>query len=247
MLRRYDLKDTVLPKVSIDEFEPKTGTVEEVIVVSFYCIDESPANDLAAYLDKSFINILDTDASPNPDENMHFLTFVELERTPNFFGDLESILQEVENLTGRLKWKVKPYLASNEYDFESGAWHSFVVTDKERYVSKEYFINHIKTEVAKNEFNARKFFSNDNSIKIRESQNDIYLDTRTDSIYLKKKFYGTEDELASTIVMPYLFESNYDVTRLKNMLGVDWLVEQYGNGVVISSPNSSKVLYALFS
>jgi hypothetical protein len=35
-LREEDLKDTVLKKISLDEFEPKTGKEEDVAVIGFY-------------------------------------------------------------------------------------------------------------------------------------------------------------------------------------------------------------------
>jgi hypothetical protein len=39
-LRHLELNGMVIPLISIDEFEPKMGTTEEVIVISFFCRDE---------------------------------------------------------------------------------------------------------------------------------------------------------------------------------------------------------------
>ena len=35
-LRQHDLKNTMLKKISLDEFEPKTGDTKDVMVVGFH-------------------------------------------------------------------------------------------------------------------------------------------------------------------------------------------------------------------
>jgi hypothetical protein len=50
-LKYNELQDLVLPKVSIDEFAPKTGNNDEVIVLGFYVKDKEPAKDLSHFLE----------------------------------------------------------------------------------------------------------------------------------------------------------------------------------------------------
>ena len=69
-LKNGDLAGTILPDVSIDEFEPKAGKDLEVIVVAFYLDDEAPAADLNTFIQRGFIDTLDVEVSPSTDEEI---------------------------------------------------------------------------------------------------------------------------------------------------------------------------------
>ena len=45
-IKQGELKDTILSKVSIDEFVPKTGDVEDVITAGFYVSESEVGNDV---------------------------------------------------------------------------------------------------------------------------------------------------------------------------------------------------------
>lgn len=99
-----DLQSLISSNVSVAEFEPKTGDTNDVVVVGFYCKDEAPADDLASFIEKSVIDILDTEVSPNPDDNGFYMVFVEIENEElmdKVFGLLEDVsrLAEIENWT----------------------------------------------------------------------------------------------------------------------------------------------------
>ena len=151
-IRRMDLRGCIQPLISIDEYQPKTGRESEVIVVTFYANDEDPARDLKRFLDKSFVEILDSDVSPNSDEHGKYLVFVEFKRDGSFWDDFFSIVKEVENLTGKLDWQVKPYLSDTAFDIEQDSWESYVITDSSSYMTKAEF------EAAMSE-SIRSFFS----------------------------------------------------------------------------------------
>lgn len=105
-VKRHELKDTVLPYVSVDEFKSKTGTDYEVIVVAFYCIDAEPAKELSSFIEKGFLDILDTEVSPNPDEQGHYIVFVELKRNDSFIPVFKELLIDNENVTDKMDWVV---------------------------------------------------------------------------------------------------------------------------------------------
>jgi hypothetical protein len=48
-----DLQSLVSSDVSVAEFEPKTGTENDVVVIGFFCKDEAPANDIATFIEKA--------------------------------------------------------------------------------------------------------------------------------------------------------------------------------------------------
>ena len=47
-LKYNELQDLVLPKLSIDEFSPKTGDNKDVMVLGFYVKDKEPAKVIYA-------------------------------------------------------------------------------------------------------------------------------------------------------------------------------------------------------
>ncbi|MDC1446465.1 hypothetical protein N8344_00670 [bacterium] len=106
-----DLQSLVSSDVSVAEFEPKTGTDDDVVVIGFFCKDEAPANDIATFIEKSTVDILDTEVSPNPDENGFYLVFVEVENE-NLMQIVFELLDDVARLTEIEEWSVDFYEGS---------------------------------------------------------------------------------------------------------------------------------------
>ena len=79
-LHEDDLKDTVLSKISIDEFEPKTGDAKDVLVMGFYVTEDSVGHDLYKFLSGSIQEVRDLEVSPNPNEDGYYMLFVEMDR-----------------------------------------------------------------------------------------------------------------------------------------------------------------------
>jgi hypothetical protein len=106
-----DLQSLVSSDVSVAEFEPKTGTDDDVVVIGFFCKEEAPANDIATFIEKSTVDILDTEVSPNPDENGFYLVFVEVENE-NLMQTVFELLDDVSRLTEIEEWSVDFYEGS---------------------------------------------------------------------------------------------------------------------------------------
>lgn len=113
---RNSLKGTILDQVTIDEFTPKSGVSEEVAVVAFYAIDDEPAQDLNTYIQRGYIEVIDAEVSPNPDEDGNYLVFVEIQRNQHFLDVFLRLIKDIENLVGQVDWKVKPYSAEQAFD-----------------------------------------------------------------------------------------------------------------------------------
>ena len=138
-LRHKELAGMILPLVSVDEFEPKSGTVEEVIVVAFFANDELPAYDLDDFIDKSVVEFLDSEVSPNPNDEGQYLVFVEFKRQPNFWMKFYNLVEDVENVTGKQDWQVQPYLVPQLFELKDKALHDYVITREEDYVPRAEF------------------------------------------------------------------------------------------------------------
>ena len=62
-LNHQDLKDVLLPNISFDEFEPKTGEKENVAVIGFYVTEQSAGEDLAKFINKSHFELRDVEVT----------------------------------------------------------------------------------------------------------------------------------------------------------------------------------------
>ena len=61
-----DLKDTILKKISIDEYEPKTGEAKDVVVLGFYLNENTPGQDLYNFISNSIYEIRDAEIKKIP-------------------------------------------------------------------------------------------------------------------------------------------------------------------------------------
>ena len=104
-LRPGDLENLVLPEVTIDDFEPKSGSEDEVVVVTFRAKDDEPANDLASFIEKGSHDILDTEVSPSVDEDGNYLVFVEIKRNDSLFDTVKAIVKDVTRLVNIEQWQ----------------------------------------------------------------------------------------------------------------------------------------------
>ncbi len=102
-----DLDELVVPIISIDEYESKIS--DDNIVAAFYVRDKEPGKDLARFLSKSEIDILDAEISPVPNEEGNYLVFVEFLRDETFIEDLLTLVDSTKGLIGFAKWEFKAY------------------------------------------------------------------------------------------------------------------------------------------
>lgn len=103
-----ELKSLVSSKITVADFEPKIGNVNDVTVVAFYVKDESPANDLARFIERGVIEILDTEVSPTADENGMYLVFVEI-KNEDLMRKVFEILEDINGLVDIEEWIIDFY------------------------------------------------------------------------------------------------------------------------------------------
>jgi hypothetical protein len=151
-LKSGDLRGTILPDVSVDEFEPKAGKDIDVIVVAFYLNDEAPAADLNTFIQRGFIDTLDVEVSPSTDEEGRYLVFVEMSRDDTFPNKFQALLKDVGNLAGDTEWSVKTYFSDGKsFAYNDPELYKYVIIEPSDYVPKDKF-NMKKMEEAINEF-----------------------------------------------------------------------------------------------
>jgi hypothetical protein len=104
-MRPRDLEDLVLPMITVDEYESKLD--DDAVVFGFYVGDKDAAGDLNRFLQKSPMQILDTEVSPAPDQHGYYLVFIEMMNDKNLVKNIKSILDEVSPLTGNDSWQMR--------------------------------------------------------------------------------------------------------------------------------------------
>ncbi len=116
-LKSNDLEDLVSCLISIDEFDSKIDN-EKSIVVGFKVDDEDPAKDLSRFIEKSHIELLDTEVSPAPGPDGYYVVFVEFSRDRDFPKQLLDLLDILEDLNGikREDYKFTAYKQKGEHE-----------------------------------------------------------------------------------------------------------------------------------
>lgn len=104
-LRPGDLEDLVLPMITVDEYESKID--DNAIVIGFYVHDKDAAEDLNRYVQKSPIQLLDTEVSPAPDQHGYYIVFVEIMNDQRIVDNIEAILEEISPLTSTEEWQMR--------------------------------------------------------------------------------------------------------------------------------------------
>jgi len=100
-LEQNDLKRLVHPELHIDEYKSKMGKDEDVIVLSFKISGREPAEDLVNFIEKGYEWVLDSDVSAGEMEDGDFLVFVECDRDPGVAENIQSMIDDIMNLTGQ--------------------------------------------------------------------------------------------------------------------------------------------------
>jgi hypothetical protein len=103
-MRAGDLRDLVLPVVSVDEYESKVDA--KAVVFGFYVHDLDAARDLDRFIQRSSLPLIDTDISPAPDQHGYYLVFVEMLNDTGLPKHVEALIREVALVSGTEEWSV---------------------------------------------------------------------------------------------------------------------------------------------
>ncbi len=138
-LKEGDLKNVVLKKLSIDEFEPKTGDAKDVLVLGFQVTESNVGDDLYGFLNGSIVEIRDIEVSPNPNDDGFYMVFVEMDRNDSVVEGIKTLLRDTERLAGKLNWEAKTYLNDNYLPLSEDEIYEYIITDPSKYMSREDF------------------------------------------------------------------------------------------------------------
>lgn len=224
-LREGDLIGTILPTISIDEYESKLD--KDAIVIGFYAIYQDPAKDLNRFIQKSSIDLLDTDVSPSPTPKGYYMVFIEMEKNKNFIKNFMTIISNLESLTGIKEWKFST-LKKNNIELNVVNLKKYVLNEKVKESIKKFFYNSYLSKITINE---------DNQITFNNSQKyDILGYGSIDNI--KKRFKLENIKLDENSILKSL--------TLETMLGEGWNISNYNDNILLSKNNQSILLKEIF-
>ena len=136
-LKHGDLSGVVVEKISVDEFEPKTGEKEEIAVIGFYVTEQAAGEDLARFISKSVHEHRDVEVTPNPNEDNYYMVFVEVDRQEGMVEGLRDLANDIINVSGKLDWQVKALLSDSELSLDDPMLETIIKQSPESYITKE--------------------------------------------------------------------------------------------------------------
>lgn len=216
-LKYNDLVGTILPTLSIDEFEPKAGSEEDVIVVAFYATDRAPAEDLNTFLQRGFVDTLDIDISASTDDDGNYLVFVEMSRNETFPEKFRALLRDVNNVVGKVDWKIRTYLSYGKtYSVDDPELYTSLVLDPSNYVTKsEYKHSDMKETIdyILSDLYAGKLTITESAVRIQHNGSTIAFDVIDAGDY---DMVVGRNFLAESAYM--LNNKTYEMSVLQNLL-----------------------------
>ena len=232
-LRQQDLKNTMLKKISVDEFEPKTGETKDVMVVGFHIHEQQAGKDLYRFLNHSIHEIRDVEVSPNPNPENYFMVFVEMDRNENSVDNIKSLVKEIENISGNLDWNISTLLSEKLIDLQSEELNKFVQLDPESYLSPDDWKAQKAEEAKQQETERLEAEAQDNSNKILEflkgsslleagiNDNKLHMRGSKDIATLEIVDFGPAKDIMSDLGISEsaVKELNYSLRKFNSMLG----------------------------
>lgn len=232
-LKSGDLDDLIQPIISIDEFESKID--KDAVVTAFFVSNEDAADDLAFFIESGNYDILDADVSPGPDDDGHYLVFVEFIRNKDFPKTLKEILDALENLTNVDSWKFTWYKSDKELDFDKKAVMKKVRLEKSKRPKNEREENIF-------EFLQDSFLDNiklnKKSIKfIKGNKEYIY-----ENITIGDQFLLSHLLCLNSSPVKLDDQSLTECRKLRFILGKMWEVDKVNDYLVVSREDNPQIM-----
>lgn len=135
-LEQDDLARLVHPKLHMDEFKSKMGDDADILVVSFKVKEKNPANDLMSFIERGYDWVLDADVSTGELEDGDYLVFVEMERTPAAAKQINSLVNDILNLTAQKlsDWRFQYQKSKLEYPISQENIRKIVPLTADKYI-----------------------------------------------------------------------------------------------------------------
>jgi hypothetical protein len=248
-LLEHDLDYTIMPLISIDEYQSKIDD-RKAIVVGFYITENDPAADLAAFIEKGVVKVLDTDVSPAPTEDGHYLVFVELDRNKDFPAKLLKIIDEIKNITNVYSWQFSPYKSKEDENY------NLTLSELKKRVNLDpdsIEVNDTSSEdnstgnnkIDKNKLNEKlsKFLKNALLQRYSINNNTLILENYNYCKVYNIILFDNAHKIKTPIMVEQIGDKRlFETNRLQNMLGQYYSVYSNGTNLLVTDEINSLLL-----
>jgi len=113
-IETQDLVDRIDPTVHFDEYVPKMGDEDGIVVATFKVFGKAPSVDLENFMEKGYNWIIDAETSPGEVGDDKYLVFVEAERRTHFPEKFIELIKDLENITNikRDQWRMTYFVTA---------------------------------------------------------------------------------------------------------------------------------------
>jgi hypothetical protein len=99
-----DLEGRIESAVHFDEYKPKMGKDDAVIVATFKVFGKQPAMDLENFIEMGYDWVIDAETSAGEISEGRYIVFVEAERRNSYPQKFMSMINDLNNLTDVEDW-----------------------------------------------------------------------------------------------------------------------------------------------
>jgi len=104
-----DLEGRIESTVHFDEYKPKMGKDDAVIVATFKVFGKQPAMDLENFIEMGYDWVIDAETSSGEISEGRYIVFVEAERRSTYPQKFMGLINDLNNLTDVEKWTMVYY------------------------------------------------------------------------------------------------------------------------------------------
>lgn len=254
-LKHGDLKNTILKKISIDEYEPKTGDSKDVMVVGISVTDKSPGLDLYKFLNNSIVEIRDVEVSPGPSNEGYYVVFFEIDRNKESLENIKKVIKEVERVSGKLNWTVTSSLTDSPILLDDINLSKYVQLTPGKFLTRAEFDEkkkqaealdaqrRVEEEKKSKTGKILQFLQNSNLIEASIDADTLFLRDARDKALLKIISFGKAPEVMSKLgISESAISQSYDkvaFAKFNAMLG-DMRALPIDKYIVIYNPSAGK-------
>lgn len=240
-LKEGELKNTVLRDISIDEFEPKTGDIADVVVVGFYTLDQLPGEDLYGFVSNSGIEFRDVELSPNPNPDGYYMLFVEFDRDEQLLSKIKQLADDITRVTGQLQWQASTHLTDNFYALDDEQLQQYLITDPTQYVTRDEFEEQQQGNLMNEGIS--QLLVNSGLLNISINKNKINLNGARDSAKLEIVAFGEASKVMAQLGIneSAIAQEDSVFRKFNQMLGENSAIK-INEYIIIFHPNQSNIL-----
>lgn len=129
----HDLVNMILPIITVDKYQAKIGSDDEIITLTFTVKGKQVGNDLVDWLERGYDYILDAQTSEGEISPGKFLVFVEMDRRTKVPERIVELIEDMVTLTDLpLKdWTI--LIDDEQYDADIGILKSKIILSPHEY------------------------------------------------------------------------------------------------------------------